>query len=170
MTKKNITPDDITIRNHLEAGDIGRITYMHGMLYNRQFNHNIRFEAYVAESLADFYYNYDPKKDRVWICEHEKKVIGSLVLQHREEKAQLRYFLIHPGYRGIGLGNHLMERFMAFLEQCGYPEAFLLTSDKLYAASALYRKHGFDLAAEEPSDEFGKPLMIRRHVWKSKDQ
>jgi N-acetylglutamate synthase-like GNAT family acetyltransferase len=167
MAQNTITLDDISIRNRLKPGDLGRITSLHGLLYSKQYNHNIRFEAYVAESLADFYYNYHPEQDRVWICEHKEKLVGSLVLQHREEKAQLRYFLIAPDYRGIGLGKELMNRFMGSLKGAEYKEAFLLTTNDLSAASSLYKRHGFVLTDENPSEEFGKPMMIQRYVWKA---
>ncbi|MCC5907162.1 MAG: GNAT family N-acetyltransferase [Balneolaceae bacterium] len=167
MAKKRITLDDITIRTRLKPGDIGRITYLHGILYSRHYNHNIHFEAYVAKGLAEFYFNYNPKKDRAWLCEHKEELIGSIVLQHREEKAQLRYFLIHPDYRGIGLGKTLMKLYMEYLKEKNYKEAFLLTTRELSAASSLYKRHGFFLSDEKPTEDFGKPMILQRYVWKA---
>ena len=83
---------DISIRTTLKPGDIGYIIYLHGYLYRREYNYGISFENYVAAGLSDFYNNYDPGKDRVWVCEHNEKIIGFLLAAHRDNNAlQLRY-------------------------------------------------------------------------------
>lgn len=159
-----ITINDITIRTKLEPGDLGYIIYRHGKLYGDEYNYGVSFEAYVAVSIHEFYTNYDPNLDRFWICEHNKTIIGFLLLMHRENKtAQLRYFFLEPAYRGIGLGKKLMSLFMDSLKQCGYTSAFLLTTDELLAAAALYKKHGFKLTEEKESSIFGKATIMQRY-------
>src|SRR5215467_7965675 len=107
--KKKVRLEDIAIRTELKPGDIGYVVYMHGCLYKKEYNYGIEFETYVAEGLAEFYRQYDVEKDRVWICEHKNKIVGFLLLMHRGDVAQLRYFILDPKYRGIGLGNKLMR-------------------------------------------------------------
>jgi peptidyl-dipeptidase Dcp len=155
--------NDITIRTTLQPGDIGYITYLHGALYKKEYDYGIPFEAYVAEGLCEFYHNYDPQKDRVWIAEHKERIVGFILLMHRDKAAQLRYFLIDPAYRGIGLGKKLMELYMQFLLQCGYTSSFLWTTNELPAAASLYRKHGFTLVEEKPSTAFGKAVVEQRY-------
>jgi GNAT superfamily N-acetyltransferase len=100
----------------------------------------------------------------VWVCEHGGRVVGFMLLMHREdEAAQLRYFLIEPDYRGIGLGSRLMGLFMDFLKSTGYKSAFLWTIHELRAAAHLYEKAGFVLTEEKESTTFGKPLRERRY-------
>jgi peptidyl-dipeptidase Dcp len=83
---------------------------------------------------------------------------------HREnDAAQLRYFLIDPRYRGIGLGKKLMELYMEFLHQCKYRSSYLWTTHELDAAASLYKKHGFKLTEEKESTAFGKPLREQRY-------
>jgi peptidyl-dipeptidase Dcp len=120
-------------------------------------------EAYVAEGLCEFYRNYDPLKDRVWVCEHNDKIIGFLLLMHRCESAQLRYFLIHPDYRNIGLGAKLMKLYMEFLTLCNYKHTFLWTTNEQTKASSIYKKIGFKLTEEKESTNFGKPLIEQRY-------
>lgn len=163
--------NDITIRTNLQPGDIGYITYLHGALYKKEYDYGIAFEAYVAEGLCEFYHNYDPQKDRVWIAEHNQRIVGFILLMHRDKAAlmhrdkaaQLRYFLIDPGYRGIGLGKKLMELYMQFLLQRGYTSSFLWTTSELPAAASLYRKHGFILVEEKPSAAFGKAVVEQKY-------
>src|SRR5687767_5797911 len=100
-----MTLSDITIRTTLQPGDIGYVTYRHGVLYQQEYNYGISFESYVAQGFYEFYQQYSTDVDRVWIAEHENKIVGFMLLMHRPDNAaQLRFFLIEPDYRGIGLG------------------------------------------------------------------
>jgi peptidyl-dipeptidase Dcp len=160
----NISLKDISIRTELKPGDIGHVVKLHGLLYSREYNYGISFESYVAAGLSEFYKNLDKAKDAVWVCEHEEEIIGFLLLAHRENNsAQLRYFIIVPEFRGIGLGKHLMELFMQSLKDKKYQSAWLRTTDELPAAASLYKRYGFTLTEEFPSDAFGKPVIEQRY-------
>jgi peptidyl-dipeptidase Dcp len=158
------TIKDLRIRSDLRPGDLGYVVHLHGLLYALEYGYGISFEMYVAEGLHEFYKNYDPAKDRVWICEHHDRMVGFLLLMHRENNAaQLRYFLLEPKYRGIGLGKKLMELYMEFFRQCGYQSSYLWTTHELEAAASLYKRHGFRLTQERESDAFGKSLREQRY-------
>ncbi len=161
--QSGVSLNDISIRTVLRPGDIGYITWLHGTLYNKEYNYGISFEAYVAKGLHEFYEHYDPARSRVWVCEHNKEIAGFLLLMDRGDAAQLRYFIIRPEYRGIGLGKKLMELYMSFLRSCGYTSSYLWTTDELYTAAHLYKKHGFLLEEEKESTAFGKPLKENKY-------
>jgi peptidyl-dipeptidase Dcp len=162
MTKQ-ISLADISIRNQLKNGDIGYIIYMHGKLYGREYGYGVQFEPYVAKGLCEFYESYNPARSRIWICESDNRIIGSLVLVDRGEAAQLRYFLIEPEYRGIGLGKKLLTSYIDFLREHGYKCSYLWTTHELDAAIALYKSFGFKLTEEKESTAFGKPLTEQRY-------
>ena len=160
---------NITIRNKLQPGDLGYLIYLHGKLYKQEYNYGIQFEMYVAEGLQEFFKNYDLKKDRIWICEHEEKIIGSLLLMHRQNtSAQLRYFLIAPEYRSLGLGKKLMQLFIDFFYECNYRSCYLWTTDELISAASLYKRFGFILSEEKMSSVFGKKVKEQRYNLKIK--
>jgi len=161
--KNKVSLDDVSIRTTLQPGDIGYVIYMHGELYGREYNYGIQFESYVAKGLGEFYEKYDPGRSRVWVCEHRNKMIGFLLLMDRGDSAQLRYFLIEPEYRGIGLGSKLMNLYMDFLHKCGYRKSYLWTTHELGAAASLYKRFGFQLTEEKESTSFGKPLREQRY-------
>lgn len=156
--------EDITIRTELRPGDIGYITYLHGSLYSREYNYGLSFETYVAKGMLEFYEQYDPATNRVWVCEHQSKMIGFLLLMNRGTAAQLRYFIILPEYRGIGLGKKLMDLFMEFLRACQYQSSYLWTTHELYTAAHLYQKYGFLPAEEVESSAFGKSLKEKKYI------
>jgi peptidyl-dipeptidase Dcp len=160
---KSLSLSDITLRTELRPGDIGYITYLHGLLYSKEYNYGIDFEAYVAKGLHEFYEQYDPDTSRVWMAEHEGKRVGFLLLMNRGSAAQLRYFIILPEYRGIGLGNKMMDLYMEFLRSRNYRSSYLWTTHELYTAAHLYKKHGFRLTEEIDSTAFGKPLKENKY-------
>jgi peptidyl-dipeptidase Dcp len=161
--KNNYSLEDISVRTELRPGDIGYVIYMHGDLYKREYDYGIQFEAYVAKGLCEFYEKYNPERNRVWVCEHQGRLIGFLLLMDRGKAAQLRYFLIQPEYRGIGLGSKLMNLYMGFFQECGYRESYLWTTHELGTAAFLYKRVGFKLTEEKESTAFGKPLREQRY-------
>jgi peptidyl-dipeptidase Dcp len=163
--KNNISLDDISIRTELQPGDLGYIIYLHGDLYKKEYGYGVPFEAYVAKGLGEFYEKYNPERNRVWVCEHRNGRVGFLLLMDRGNAAQLRYFLIQPEYRGIGLGSKLMKLYMDFLQECGYRESYLWTTHELTTAATLYKRAGFQLTEEKESTAFGKPLREQRYDW-----
>lgn len=158
-----ISLKEISIRNKLKPGDIGYVTYLHGTLYKQEYGYGVDFEAYVAKGLYHFFTNYQEDKDCVWVCEYDQKIVGFMALMNRGQAAQLRYFIIHPDYRGIGLGNKLMELYLQFLNRAGYDSAYLLTSPDLEAATHLYRKFGFSLVEEIRPGLFKKPELLQKY-------
>ena len=160
---KAISLDDISIRTELRPGDIGYAIYLHGRLYAQEYGYGVQFESYVAKGLCEFYDKYDPEKSRVWVCEHHNRIIGFLLLMDRGKAAQLRYFLIEPEYRGMGLGTRLLNLYMDFMRARDYKESYLWTTHELSTAAALYKRLGFRLTEEKESTAFGKPLREQRY-------
>jgi GNAT superfamily N-acetyltransferase len=154
---------DISIRTELRPGDIGYVIFLHGDLYSREYAYGIEFEAYVAEGLAEFYHQYAKGRHRVWVCEHKGKIVGFLLLFDRGEAAQLRYFILSPEYRGIGLGKQLMELYMDFLKDAGFKSSYLWTTHELPAAASLYKLHGFKIVEEKESAGFGKQVIEQKY-------
>lgn len=158
-----ISLNDISIRTELRPGDIGGILSMHGRLYYQECGYTSPFEMYVAQSLAEFIEKYNPERNRIWVCERDDRMVGTLVLMDRGHAAQLRYYLLEPEYRGMGLGTKLMESFMEFLRGCGYKSSYLWTTEQQLTAAKLYKRYGYQLTEEKPSTAFGIPLIEQRY-------
>ncbi|MBX2843861.1 MAG: GNAT family N-acetyltransferase [Flammeovirgaceae bacterium] len=150
------TLEHIKIRTNYKSGDIGYLTYMHGKFYD----FDPSFEFYVAETLATFYKNMDHEKERFWVAEFEGKIVGTIALKNTDGFAQLRYYLIDPEFRGIGLGRKLMDLFMDFFKNSDYKSSFLLTEERLQTAAHLYGKYGFQHVSSNQTD-FG--LVEKRY-------
>ena len=143
-----------------QAGDMGWVVQQHGKLYAEEYGWNEQFEALVAEIVAAFVRNYDPKYERCWIAEREVEPIGSVfVVKKAEGVAKLRMLLVDPRARGLGIGGRLVEECIRFARQIGYQKMELWTNSILTAARHIYKKAGFVLVESEPYHDFGKDLV-----------
>jgi GNAT superfamily N-acetyltransferase len=153
-------PDhDVRLRNH-RPGDMGWVTYRHGVLYFEEYGWDERFEALVARITADFIEHYDRERERCFIAEMNGEIVGSaFVVRHDETTAKLRLLLVEPKARGLGLGHRLVEECITFARNAGYRKMVLWTHNVLAAARHIYVKRGFRLVKQEPHQNFGKEVI-----------
>lgn len=147
------------LRSH-EPGDMGWVTHRHGVLYAQEYGWNERFEALVAQIVADFINNYNPERERCWIAEMNGEIVGSVfVVQSSSAVAKLRLLLVEPKARGLGLGSRLVEECIRFARRRGYQKMVLWTNSVLVEARHIYAKTGFQMTASEPYHDFGHDLV-----------
>jgi len=144
----------------MAVGDIGWITHRQALLYTREYGWDQTYEALVAEILAAFVKNFDPKHERSWIAERDGQVIGSVFLMRKSTVvAQLRLLYVESSARGLGLGFRLVDECIRFARAKGYKKLTLWTNDCLASARKIYLAAGFALINEEAHHSFGKDLV-----------
>ena len=157
---------EITIRSDIRCGDAGYLTYLQAKVFGEEHGYSHIFEAYVAKSFYDFLMNYNPQKDRIWIAEHNGKIVGNIAIVDRGDRAQLRWFITDPGYRGIGLGKKLLLTALEYGRQAGYPMLYLETCDDLPKAISMYTRAGFQLVKETSNDAWRDGLKEQEYILK----
>ncbi len=157
------SPSDIAVRSDLRPGDIGYITWLHGLLYAKEQGWDHTFEAYVAAPLAEFAKSHSPR-EHIWIAERDGIIVGTIALvEVSPEEAQLRWLLVDPKVRGVGLGGRLVGDLIQFAKEKNYKSIFLWTVSSLLAAGFLYRSFGFKKTIEESHELWGKLVTEERY-------
>ena len=141
-------------------GDMGWVVQRHGALYAREYGWDETFEALVAEIVATFVRQYQPKRERCWIAEREGENVGSVFCVKKSDTvAQLRLLLVEPEVRGLGIGKRLVQECVRFARAVGYRTMMLWTNDVLVTARQIYEQAGFRLVEQEQHRSFGHDLV-----------
>jgi DNA-binding MarR family transcriptional regulator/GNAT superfamily N-acetyltransferase len=150
----------ISVRHDLKPGDAGSLIALHGWIYAQECGYNHIFEAYVCKTFYDFLKSYDSGRDRIWFAEDDGEMIGAIAAVGRKNSTvQLRWFLLHPDYRGLGLGGKLLSDAIQHCSDKGFSSIFLETTDDQETAIRMYVKAGFRKTKEYKDDSWGKEHM-----------
>lgn len=132
---------DVVIRTQ-KTGDAGYIAYRHCVIYEKEYGLEGTFEQYVLDSLVK--YIERRSEGEIWVAEYNGQIVGSIgVVSIDKNTAQLRWFLIEPEFRGIGLGRQLMTKAVDYCKQKKFSRVFLWTKLGLKVAHHLYSSFGF---------------------------
>lgn len=146
----------VVIRTELRPGDVGVLIHLHGWLYAEECGYNHGFEGYVCKTFHEFFQHYDREKDRFWLAEADGHIVGAIaIVGHTPDKAQLRWFILHPDFRGRGLGKTLLNEAVKFCREKGYRNVFLETTEDQKNAIRMYENVGFRKTGERPNEAWG---------------
>lgn len=127
-------------------GDIGWLISMHGQLYAEQFNFNSEFEKDIAGKVLSFL-EAGEDFNRLWIATLGGIRIGSVAVSlKRDQTAFINFLLVHPDYRGGGIGGRLMDLVIAHTSAHNLKTLHLETYSCLKDARNLYKRYGFQLS------------------------
>jgi len=153
----------VTLRTELKPGDIGTIIYLHGIIYAQEYGFDHTFEAYVAAPLSECA-RAASAYERIWIAERDGRIVGCIaIVAVSAQVAQLRWFLVDPSARGVGLGKELLNEAIAFCRQVGYQSVILWTVSTLAAAIHLYLEAGFRKVEEKPGRQWAVDLIEEKY-------
>jgi GNAT superfamily N-acetyltransferase len=164
MDRNHANFETFDVRTTLNPGDLGSIVRLHGAVYAQEHGFDPTFEAYVAAPLAEFVLRCSDR-DRLWIAEHGGAIAGCIAIERSSDlEAQLRWFLVHPSARGLGLGTRLLREAVLFCKDAGARAIFLWTVSILTAAARLYRSAGFEKVHEHPVKQWGVEVIEEKYV------
>jgi ribosomal protein S18 acetylase RimI-like enzyme len=150
----------MNVRGELRPGDLGAILAHHGRLYGREYGLDGRFEAMVAESIAQAAERGFPReREGIWIVEDAGEHAGSLALTDEGDEATIRWVVLDPAMRGRGLGRRLVGEAIELATQAGFARVALTTFSELTTAARIYREHGFEVVWEDTRPRWGRDAI-----------
>lgn len=149
---------DVNIRRDLRPGNLGAIISHHGRLYAAEYGVDSSFEAMVTSSVAVAAGRGFPgEREGIWMVERDGRHGGSIAFTDEGNgTAMLRWVVLDPELRGIGLGRRLLGEVLAEVEAHGFSLVALETFSELRAAAHLYREHGFEVVWAETGPRWGR--------------
>lgn len=151
---------ELSIRTTLRSGDLGRIVTLHGEIYDALPGFGLSFEAYVGRTVAEFILDNEAR-GRIWLVERGNALLGCAAVVLRENRVgQIRWLVVDPSSRGLGVGKELMRRGLAYCRDQGCNKAVLETTDGLAESRALYDKLGFKVTSESIEELWQGPREL----------
>ncbi|ANI88562.1 GCN5 family acetyltransferase [Arachidicoccus ginsenosidimutans] len=158
---------NVVYRDILMPGDIGYLIYLHGKLYAQESGYSQEFEGYVVKTFYDFLEHYSSDKDKVWLAVYNGQIVGCIAILGKSIKlAQLRWFLVHPVFRGTGIGSKLLDTALSYCKTRKYKSVYLLTTDVQQRAISMYKKAGFVPVESIEVHQWGKVLHEEKYELK----
>lgn len=162
--ESKLTADDITFRRQLLPGDAGYLIYLLGSLFAKEAGYGPAYETDLCKTFYEFLEAYNASKDQIFLALHGNRIVGAIAVTGLSRyAAHLRWFLVHPDYRGLGLGTRLLQEATDFCREKGFQKAFLMSTNKQEAANNLYRKNGFRKSGEKHMNLWGQHLYEERY-------
>jgi len=157
----DIDKEKICIRPY-RSGELGHIANRHSALYRLEYDLGDIFEFYLIQGMARFL-DESAGKGQIWVIDYSGTVQGSIgIVEMEPDTAQLRWFLIEPEFRGLGLGRKLMETSVNYCSERGYRKVYLWTFDELDAARHLYNNFGFSVTETKTHSPWGREITEER--------
>lgn len=95
---------------------------------------------------------YAPPSGRLLLAAQNKLPAGCVCLKpHDANTAELKRLYVRPAFRGLNVGQQLVDRVIAEARQCGYQKVVLDTHISMKQAHAIYKAAGFHLI-DPPQD------------------
>jgi ribosomal protein S18 acetylase RimI-like enzyme len=146
------------IRDELRPGDLEAIVAHHRHLYAEEYGVDSRFGDFVAAAVARAAdRGFPSEREAIRIVELNGEHAGSIALSDEgDREAAIRWVVLSPEVRGIGMGRRLLGEMLAFAEDHGYRLVWLETFSELRAAAHLYREHGFVVTSADTAPRWGR--------------
>lgn len=158
MLQQSDAPRPAVHLREARSGDMGWVIMRHGEYYGHTCGFGLDFEGYVLLGLAE--YLQRPKtRSRLWIAERAGEPLGSVaIVEQPDNQAQMRWLLVEPHARGLGVGKMLVGNAVNFAKEQGYDRIYLWTISTLLPARSLYAASGFTQTGQKPGDMGGCPV------------
>ncbi len=133
--------------------------------YEKWLNLDICFQNF-EEELHNLPGKYAAPDGRLFLVFVDGKVAGCIALRKLEENiCEMKRLFVREEFRGIGLGEKLIEKLIAEAGSIGYRKMRLDTlPDKMQKAVKLYTSHGFQEIAPYYYNPYPEALFMEKNL------
>ena len=135
----------------------------HGALYAEEYGWGAPFEALVAEVIAEFAREHDPRREACWLAELDGQRVGSVMLVRHPRGAGVARLAPAAGRARRRGGWAWVALWWKSAPSSpgrpGYRKVTLWTQSVLGAARAIYASVGYGRSPRKPNHEFGQGLI-----------
>lgn len=145
----------VRFRTGLRPGDLGLVAMLHGEGYKGEpgWLSGLAFEGYVLQSLAEFALD-NQGRGELFFAEIDRRPVGCAAMVERGDRGQLRWVVVTPEARGLGVGAALVDKALEHARAQGWREVYLETTDGLDASMDIYRKRGFQIVSQTRAEDW----------------
>lgn len=106
-------------------------------------NRDLSFQN-IEEELSDLQEKYTGNNGEILIALVDHQIAGCVAYyKHNELRCEMKRLFVRDEYRGLKIGNKLVEEIVKHACMRGYQEMVLDTIETLKAARHIYKKNGF---------------------------
>lgn len=160
---------DVEVLQGYRSGVIASVAHLHATFYSQHYRFGAVFERKVATEISEFMGRIDNPMNMTFSAYLGDELLGSVSIDSEDlgqSTSHLRWFIVNPKARGMGIGSLLIGRAIAFVDKNAFEQTRLWTFKGLDAARHLYEKHGFTLAHQTPGTQWGTEVVEQEFVRK----
>lgn len=158
---------DVEVVQGYRSGVIASVTHLHTTFYSQHYGFDAVFERKVATEMSEFMGRIENPTNTTFSAYLGDELLGSVSLDGEdfgEGASHLRWFIVSPTAQGMGIGNLLLSKATAFVDENGFERTRLWTFKGLDAARHLYEKHGFALADQNYGTQWGTEVEEQEFI------
>ena len=113
--------------------------------YTQMLNRDLSFQN-IDDELKDPSKKYTAPAGELLVAIENDEVVGMIAYhKHSATRCEMKRLYVKPKYRGMKLGEQLIQKLIELAIQSGYTEMVLDTLLPLQSAIYLYQKLGFQI-------------------------
>jgi len=124
--------------NHSDFKALPIVEQAAGMMYAQTRHARFAYGPNATESA-------DPSRDRVWVAEHDEKVIGFALVRVFDSGVHLHELDVHPEHSRRGIGRQLIERVKRWAHEQRFTKLTLTTFSDVPWNAPYYSRLGFSI-------------------------
>ena len=135
------------------------MTFLANQMNKPPWNYNIEVENGVNFSMKNLDKFAEPD-GRLLLVNVDDQIAGTISMRKiREDSGEIKRMFVRPNFRGIKLGNLMIEEVIEVAKKNGVLKLYLDTAQFMSSAMKLYKKYGFEKTESYPE------CIVAKELW-----